>query len=294
MTENESRLIRNLEEQHADYYNLLKSDEYALGKKLLKLPMMKKIIRWLRREKLPATVKYTEGMRVEESDYSNLEGKKIVVYTCVTGGYDERVEPLFCNSEVDYVFLTDNKKVSSKKWQVKIVDNPERLDAAKLNRYYKMHPWEVFKDYDYAIYVDGNLKIVSDLSSFVNKVNEKYGFALSLHSRREKLTDELKACKMTKRGNYKKLKEQVERYLNEGYPDNYGMLEAPVIVFNLKNEFMKKVMNEWWEEFLRADSGRDQFSLPYVLWKNGVKVKEVGTISKDIFMNAKIEKGGKH
>ena len=49
----------------------------------------------------------------------NLKGKKIAIYTCVTGGYDSIKEPVFINDKIDYFIFTDNDNFSSKIWKVK-------------------------------------------------------------------------------------------------------------------------------------------------------------------------------
>ena len=43
---------------------------------------------------------------------------KIVVYTCITGGYDNILEPSIITEGVDYVCFTDNPKMKSKTWRM--------------------------------------------------------------------------------------------------------------------------------------------------------------------------------
>ena len=62
------------------------------------------------------------------------------------------------------------------------------------------------------------------------------------------------------------------------------MLECNLIVRDHDDAAMKKVMEMWWEEFCKR-SKRDQLSLPYVLFKNGIKVESVGVLGTNIFQN---------
>ena len=49
--------------------------------------------------------------------------KKICVYTCITGDYDNIEELDFKESEIDYYLFTNNKNIVSKTWKVTYVDN---------------------------------------------------------------------------------------------------------------------------------------------------------------------------
>jgi hypothetical protein len=48
-------------------------------------------------------------------------------------------------------------------------------------------------------------------------------------------------------------------------------------------------MEEWWKEFIEY-SKRDQISLPYVLWKNGIKINDVNELGKDLSTNYAFQK----
>ena len=154
-----------------------------------------------------------------------------------------------------------------------------------------MHPHELFEDkYDYSIYVDGNILCVSDVSSFVNEINNKIGIAMHKHCCRNCIYDEAKILKIVKKGNLKKLDEQIQKYKNKRFPEKYGLLEANVIVTDLNNNYAKKIYNDWWEEFASTKSNRDQISLPYILWNNNVEIDKVGTLGNNVYDNPKIQK----
>ena len=228
---------------------------------------------------------------VEEMGES-VEDKKIVVYTCITGNYDNVAMPLYRNNNVDYIMYTNQQDVKNVGlWEKRdIPENIKKLnDNVLINRYIKMHPHELFKDYDYSIYIDGNIRTVSDISSFVNKVNEVTGLALHRHSARNCIYEEVKACKLHKKGNIANLEKQIQKYNDEKMPHNYGLLEASVIVTDLNNTNSLKIENTWWDEFVDSKSYRDQISLIYVLWKLGFKVDDVGNLGSNVRANNKIE-----
>lgn len=291
MNKNEENLNNVIGELHKKIVEIENSNEYIIGRKIAKINFIKKLYKsHVKRieKKYPVDFKQATEYIVKD-DYSNLKNKKIVVYTCITGDYDEIEEPLYCSENVKYVLFTNNKKIKSKKWTIVYLENKEKFNNVLLNRYVKMHPFEFFKDYDYSIYIDGNIKIYSDLSCYINRINQEFGFAFNIHSCRNKLSSEIAACKILKKGNIEKLKKQIDRYYSDGMPDDYGLLEANVILYDLKSKLAKNIFENWWNEFKTSESGRDQIALPYVLYKNNILIKSVGTLGNNVRLDPKIE-----
>ena len=298
MEDKEKILIEKIEQLNNEY---LSSGEYSLGvyvKYLYSLFKKKKYIKLARMIMLHFTQKKKkdrnkEKVEIKNEKYiiNNNSNKKIAIYTCITGNYDKVEEPLIMESACDYYLFTNNSNLKSNCWTIKEI--PEEIskidDNAKINRYIKMHPKEMFPDYDYAIYIDGNIKLVSIISKFIEKVNDKTGLAIHRHCERKCIFDEIKACRAYGKGNYSKLKEQVIRYKNEGFPKEYGMLECNVLVSDLKNENSKNIFDNWWNEYLSSESMRDQIALPYVLWKMKKKVEEVGNLGNNVNTNYAIK-----
>lgn len=225
-------------------------------------------------------------------DNSKFTGK-VAVYTCITGGYDKLEDPCVHENNVDYfAFVDDVSKYDVKGWKIKeipaeikeLVNN----DNVLVNRYVKFHPGDVIDDkYDYAVYIDGNIKVMGEISPLVGAVNLKTGLALHRHRQRGSLYDEIKVCLMLKKGNKKKLKEQFRKYEREGFPKEFGLYECNVIISDLRNKKSAKILDDWWNEFKRSESYRDQIALPYVIWKNGLKYEDVGSLGNNVYRNQK-------
>ena len=214
---------------------------------------------------------------------------KIVVYTCIIGGYDRLIDPLLHFENVDFCVYLDKEQDEIKDW--KMMQLPEKVSQENnilANRYLKFHPHELFQEYDYSIYIDGNIQSIGDFTDFIYSVNDKTGLSLHRHQFRNCIFNEIEVCKLLKKGNYDKLKKQVKRYENDGFPKKFGMLECNVIVADLKNNNAKTILEDWWNEFKASESLRDQISLPYVLWKNGYTIKDVGSLGNNVYRNPKI------
>ena len=217
------------------------------------------------------------------------EGKfKGVVYSCVNHSYDALHNPLFYCDEIDYkLFIDDTIKVSNSFWNVEQIEIEEKF-INYANRFYKMHPFELFDKYDYAVYVDGNVQVISDLSPLYYVARKsKTGLAFHLHSMRDCAYDEAQVCKILKKGNKNAINNQMMEYKKNGFPKNYGLLECPIIVVDLQNENGKIILDAWWDEFVKWGSMRDQLSLPYVLWKKGYSINDVGLLGTNAKENYK-------
>ena len=286
-----------------DYLELVESKEYQLGRRMFTafnlikkgkiIALTKRTINFIR------TRKYSNHPTnsIDFSKNINLTNKKIAVYTCMAGDYDYIRKPKFISNNCDYYLITDvdtkynvyTKKKISKALKEKYNHNP-----ILINRYYKMHPFDLFKDYDYAIYVDSNVEIISDISKLIKDINEDYGLSFHACSNMNCIYDEIKSYSILKKGNYKQMKIQAKRYKYEKFPKKYGMLDCNVIVFDLHNLNAMKIAYDWWDEYLKSESLRDKLSIPYVLWKNKVPVIELTGLGSNIYKNPIVRVNKKH
>lgn len=288
--------LNALEQLNVEYNNLLNSKEYKLGRKIFELKTFLtkgKIFSALRKIIIHKKIKKYECHQEIKNYVDNkpIKDKKIVIYSCNVGNYDSIKEPFYKNASCEYIYFTDNDKIKSENWEIRSI--PEEIkrkfnyDGTLINRYYKLNPHIVFPDFDYAIYVDGTVKVVSDLSMFINNIDSTIGIALYRHSVRKCIYDEYEACKILKKGNTEKLKLQLDKYKEEGFPKDYGMLECGLIVSDLINKNSQKIFNQWFNEFIHSASLRDQIALPYILWKNHVETEKIGTLGNNIYNSQK-------
>lgn len=298
---NEENVYKIIEELYNEKRDVISSKEFNIGKKILRLKydlthfkikdIFKRTINNIN------TIRYAKELKIDTKNgqlYPIYNGnKKIVIYTCITGDYDNVCEPVIKEKKCNYFLYTNNKKIKSNNYEIKLIPKDIQEQYANniiVNRYIKMHPYELFEnEYDYAIYIDGNIRVISNISSFINFISPDVGISMHKHSSRNDIYKEEKILKILRKGNKKKIKKQMDKYREEGFPNNYGMAEANVIVTDLKNDKGKKIFDSWWNEFIDSHSLRDQLSLPYVLWKNRVKVEKLTTLGNNVFDNPKIE-----
>lgn len=298
-TYNELELIRNLEKCNYDYLIAKEKEKKYLRKTKININRFTTAYEFKTLKR-----KYMKLYKVESYPIKNKElgwdkkmwdkclymrsDKKIVVYTCISGKYDNGKEPQFTlNPNITYIMYT-NQDIKSNIWKIRpIPESLNSLSDVQKNRYLKMHPHEFFNEYDYSIYIDGNVQIISDISGLVNVINENVGFAMHLHSSRECVYQEAVACQCYKKGNLQGITDDVNRYLSEGLPRNYGLLECTVFATDLHSMISKRIFDDWWNEFQNAKSCRDQLSLPVVLWRNGISIDKCGTMGSNLWLNPK-------
>ncbi len=288
--------MQSLEQLSNEYHLILNSKEYRLGSKLLNIKNKIKKGHFL-------SVLKDINIHYQMRKYSKechsifninnipIKNKKIIIYTCIIGNYDKLNEPTYINENCEYVLITDNHKIKSEYWKIYRVPNEIikrfQSNTTLINRFYKLNPHIVFPNYDYSIYIDGCVKIISDISTLINSISNKTGIACHIHSSRDCIYDEYKVCKILKKGNTSALKKQLKRYQKLGFPKKYGMLECGILATDIKNDMAINILNLWWNEFKQSESLRDQISLPFILWNLNLDTKSIGTIGNNIYDNPK-------
>ncbi len=207
---------------------------------------------------------------------------RIAVYTCILGSYDLILEPLIRPDNCDYYMITDQELPVDSAWKrIDVSAHREQVPSDSpvlINRFFKMHPEILFPKYRYSVYIDGNILICSDVTKFCNKLSP-YGLSAFYHPVRSCVYDEAQACFAQRRDTKTNLKNTVSFLRKQGMPEGYGLLTCNVLVREHHLEICQKLMKEWWELFLEHPK-RDQLLMPYVLYKNNIRVSEVATLGQ--------------
>ncbi len=203
---------------------------------------------------------------------------KIVIYTAIFNDYDFLSTPKVINRDVRYVCFSD-KKINAYPWENIVVER-EFEDLRLENRKYKILCHKFFPDYDYSIYLDASYAILRDISQFVEVWLGENDIAVQKHRIRNCLYDEALQCIRNKKENSAIIKEQIKKYMKEGYPRNNGLTQNGFLI----RRHTKKVIdfNEaWWNE-VKTYSTRDQISFSYVIYKLKMKYSIIPIPSQTI------------
>lgn len=280
-----------------DYLDIINSDSYKLGYNLVYIAKQirkghfRNVFHVINDKVISIKIrKISRKKYVNITEYSEVPDKRVAVYTAIFGNYDYLKEPRYVDPRCDYYVFTDNKIDTNSIWKTidcSILNAYDKSYRYK-NRYCKMHPFQLFNEYDYVIYIDGNFEICGPVSELIKYINPKTNLAVHNMFNRDCVYDEAKACKLLKKGDYKKINKEIEEYKKEGFPRHFGMYECPIIV-SKKSELSSVLFEQWWQRYI--DSGeRDQIIMPYLIWKNGFSFLDVGIIGNDVRRNCYFRK----
>lgn len=199
---------------------------------------------------------------------------KIVVYTTILGPYDGLLpQPKY--EGIDYVCFTD-QKFRSKTWNI-VPLKAKDLSPARTSRHPKIAPHLYLKDYDYSIYIDGNILLVRNPIPLLKKVISNAPMGIFDHNQCSDARDcvykehqaivDLYHESGVLKDNFEVMENHMKRYRDQGYPENNGLIAATIMLRNHHHPEVIKTMETWWEEFSNG-SKRDQLSFNYAAWKN--------------------------
>lgn len=187
---------------------------------------------------------------------------KKIAFTCIFGDTDSLKEPLKTTPGWDFVCYTDNPSLTSKTWDIELVSSG---DPKKMSRYVKCI--NHFKEYDISLYIDATFQIKRTIDLFA--LNKRNGIWLNSHPQRQCLYEEAQIVIDKSLDSKETIVNQINRYRQEGYPEQNGLYRCGIMVRNPKDERVTELCNKWWEE-IENGSHRDQVSFPYACWATGV------------------------
>lgn len=229
-------------------------------------------------EMLGPASKYRPELKIDETRVDNywkkhdkLKNINKVIYSCMSGGYDEIIADFYPKADYDYVLFTDNKKLLKKGrylwWQIRPLYFSES-DSVRNARWHKTHPHVLFPEYDYSIWLDSNIQIsgVGVYTLIEKHIKAKHKIAIALHPCRDCIYDEAETCILSGKDNPAIINKQMDILKADKYPKHKGLYETNVLLRKHMDPKIVKLCDAWWE-FIKNYSRRDQLSFNYLLWK---------------------------
>lgn len=202
---------------------------------------------------------------------------RIAVYSVLFGDYDFLREPVFIPDNCDFYIITDQEVPDKSTWKKVDISEYDSLISDLTNKeknlYFRSHPHLLFKNYEYSVYMDTNVMPITDLTELVNEIGN-CGMGFFRHPERDCIYDECSACIFYGIISRESGDKHIEYLESNKMPRHYGLLETGIIARKHHLDSCKKVMEEWWNEFMHSPR-RDQLSLTFVLFNNIISVDEV-------------------
>ncbi len=202
--------------------------------------------------------------------------KKLVVYTAIIGdNYDQLLQPLAMREDVDYVcFVKKGTNGPNKNgvWGIREIDF-EHKDNTRVARYAKMHPHVLLKDYEYSLWIDGNIQIASDdvYSIIDEKINSGVILSSMSHPHVDCCYDDAYICIASHKDKAWRIMAQIIYLRLHRFPKNFGLYETNVFYRNHSSDQIIKFNTLWWK-LLSHLSRRDQLGCTYAMWKVGIPI----------------------
>lgn len=216
--------------------------------------------------------------------------KTIAVYKAVFGNYDEIKSELFAITpsnesslyDFSYYYITDANVKVPEPWKLVQIQK-KYSDNALENRFYKMHVPSILQDYDYTIYLDGNISINGDLSTLLTDKlkKEDYLFAYP-HYKNPTLGEEIISCFLFSKISlleFVRIRKSLDTHLDE----KVGF-ECGVLLRKSNNPLLLLLADKWFEAYIN-NVRRDQFYFSPALKQLNIQCKVLGV--NDIRDNAK-------
>lgn len=204
-----------------------------------------------------------------------MKSKKIIIYTCITSGYDELNPVYFNDEEISYVCFTDYTNIKSHGWEIRPL--PVNFNSPALsNRYVKMHPHILFTESSISLYIDGNISIKRNIKNTIIEALNERAIALYQHPFRKSIAEECDACIEQGLVWAFQAQKQIKKYSALNNHDEKQLFECNIIFRKHHDEKVIATMINWWSEY-KSGIKRDQISFPHVAAVCNLRINNLGT-----------------
>lgn len=197
---------------------------------------------------------------------------EIVIFTCVTNGFDE-VRPVPKDFPFKCILFTDDIEKKVKGWDTCYISS-NKISPIKSNRLIKikLHP-EILK-YKNSIYIDGNVEIHIRALKLINEfLNSKFNMALNKHPRFNSVYEDLFEIFRVGIADGNKVISVLKRCIRLGISNNDPFYECNII-FRKHNVNTFNLLDDWWHYFENG-TGRDQAAFVMAAKKNKLEILDL-------------------
>lgn len=238
-------------------------------------------------------VNFSENLKKYKSNT-----KKIAVYTCILGNYDNLIQLKNADTNnFDYICYTNCNIKPAFPW--KIVDISQlkikmNLDNVMMSRYIKIHPerFQELEDYDISVWINANVDVIGDLNNFVNKLNDENYLLTFAHPIRNTVYEEIDFDVKSKVDDYRNLNRLQKNLISDGFLNRSNLVQTNVLVRRHNENDCINIMNSWWLETI-GFTKCDNITLIHSLFKNGGRYMYANwELANKMYFNSNLMHGG--
>lgn len=195
----------------------------------------------------------------------NTKQKRLAVVSAIFGGYDRLlpIEPSW-REDADFYLLSDRIFPNNVHW-TQLHANYHNDDPTRRARFCKLHLSTYFMDYEWVMWVDGNILICTNPLDVLNELDlANIDMATFVHPDRANLMSEAAACALMSKEDPHVLAGHLRRIEGrDGFRDS--TLYETMVLFQRPSAPSVRAVNAAWWKLMMSGSRRDQLSLPIVL-----------------------------
>lgn len=195
------------------------------------------------------------------------------VYTVLVGDYETLNEqPVAASSDMPFLCLTDNPRLTSQSWRIVQVPTAFAMDPIRSQRLLKICPHQIdaLAEFDQSLYIDNAVLLRQPPEAFIESMEWGSGFGLPFHSFRDSVHDEFIEVARLGLDDQSRIFEQLNHYLAQGDPAlEERPLWAAILLRDHRNLAVLRAMDVWMAHVLRY-SRRDQLSINTALHQSGL------------------------
>ncbi len=198
----------------------------------------------------------------------HLKVNKKCVYTALTGGYDNLIQPDYIAEDYDYIcFSNDIESKTVGVWNIRPIPFQHK-DNKRIACFAKMHPHSLLKEYEYCIWIDANNSLRDNYIYHVadRLYSEGAEIGQIVHPFRDCIYQEVFANMIDSTDSTFRFIKTLYFLLKNDYPYNAGLFENNCIFWSHHAPIVKDALDMFWPIYMR-NSRRDQLSLGYVYYK---------------------------
>ena len=185
-----------------------------------------------------------------------------VIYTSLTKGYDNLLQPEVVRPDYDYIcFSNDLGESDIGVWKIRKIPFSSS-SGTRLTRYPKLNPHLVLPEYEYSVWIDANFKILG------TAIYEKTDELIAGGSVCAMIPHENRSCV------YQEAKMLTKWLIGEPdlvYRQTKFLIQERSLMFRKHNSPEIVAFSKLWWKTYCAYSCRDQMSVGYALFKTGLR-----------------------
>lgn len=198
---------------------------------------------------------------------------KYSVLTCIFNNYEVLRTPYNPNPDVEYVCVTDNPELKDDVWQIKYLNDIQKLMPENNQwTYVRYHPFE-FVSNDICLYVDGSIQLKADFTKFLIYpfVFNDFEYGVMAHLMNQTIQDDVETWRTT-RGISNSESDNALRLIKDTNYDVKGYIQSGCLLYR-KGKVADIINNATWDLCYKLSDTpgtvyrNNQLALTYVINK---------------------------